>query len=151
RVKFRSWRVAVPMRELARNSDGDELLFIHEGAGELYCDFGHLSYRDGDYIMLPRGTMWRLEPASDTALLLIEASDGAYRLPDRGMLGEHAFFDPAVLETPKIDDAFLKQQGTAEWKVAVKRRNQISTITYPFNPLDAAGWKGTLAPVKLNW
>ena len=43
------------------------------------------------------------------------------------------------------------QQGEREWKVAVKRRNQISTITYPFNPLDAQGWKGTLAPVKLNW
>ena len=43
------------------------------------------------------------------------------------------------------------QQGEGEWKVAVKRRNQISTIIYPFNPLDAQGWKGTLAPVKLNW
>ncbi len=151
RVKFRAWRVASPMRELARNSDGDELLFVHEGAGDLFCDFGHLSYRDGDYIVLPRGTMWRLEPHDDTSLLLIEASDGAYRLPDRGMLGEHAFFDPAVLETPAIDDRFLKQQGNTEWKVAVKRRNEISTITYPFNPLDAAGWKGSLAPVKLNW
>ena len=151
RVKFRAWRVAAPMRELVRNGDGDELLFVHEGAGDLFCDFGHLSYREGDYIVLPRGTMWRLEPHDDTSLLLIEASDGAYRLPDRGMLGEHAFFDPAVLETPAINDRFLKQQGNGEWKVGVKRRNEISTITYPFNPLDAAGWKGSLAPVKLNW
>jgi homogentisate 1,2-dioxygenase len=35
--------------------------------------------------------------------------------------------------------------------VIVKRRNAISTITYPYNPLDAVGWKGNLAPVKLNW
>ena len=27
----------------------------------------------------------------------------------------------------------------------------MSTITYPFNPLDAVGWKGNLVPVKLNW
>ena len=151
KVKLRAWRTDAPMRELVRNSDGDELLFVHEGAGELFCDFGHLSYRDGDYIVIPRGTMWRLEPQSDTALLLIEATDNAYRLPDRGMLGEHAFFDPAVLETPAIDDRFLKQQGEGGWKVVVKRRNQLSTITYPFNPLDAAGWKGALAPVRLNW
>jgi len=150
-LKMRAWRLSAPMRELARNSDGDELLFVHEGAGDLFCDFGRLSFRDGDYIVIPRGTMWRLEVQSTTSLLLIEATDNAYRLPDRGMLGEHAFFDPAILETPAIDDRFLKQQGEAEWTVAVKRRGQFSTITYPFNPLDAVGWKGGLAPVKLNW
>ena len=47
------------MEHLVRNSDGDELIFIHEGAGELYCDYGHLSVRDGDYVLLPRGTSWR--------------------------------------------------------------------------------------------
>ena len=50
-------------RICVRNADGDVLLFIHEGAGDLFCDFGHLPYRDGDYIVLPRGTMWRLEPS----------------------------------------------------------------------------------------
>ncbi len=44
-----------------RNADGDELLFIHEGSGDLYCDYGHLAIREGDYLMLPRGTLWRLE------------------------------------------------------------------------------------------
>jgi homogentisate 1,2-dioxygenase len=101
--------------------------------------------------VLPRGTMWRIEPKGDCALLLVEAVNNAYRLPDRGMLGEHAQFDPAVLETPKINDLFLKQQGETRWEVAVKRRGQISTIVYPFNPLDAQGWKGTVVPVKLNW
>jgi homogentisate 1,2-dioxygenase len=55
------------------------------------------------------------------------------------------------LDVPKIDDAFLAQQNEAEWKVVVKKRNQLSTITYPFNPLDAVGWHGTLMPVRLNW
>jgi homogentisate 1,2-dioxygenase len=151
RVRIRTWRLSEPMRELARNSDGDELLFVHQGAGDLFCDFGHLTFRDGDYIVLPRSTMWRIEPQAECSLLLIEATDNAYRLPDRGMLGEHAQFDPAVLETPAINDRFLKQQGDSEWKVALKRRDQISTIVYPFNPLDAQGWKGTVAPVKLNW
>jgi homogentisate 1,2-dioxygenase len=27
----------------------------------------------------------------------------------------------------------------------------LSTVTYPFNPLDAVGWHGDLAPVRLNW
>jgi homogentisate 1,2-dioxygenase len=139
------------MHELARNSDGDELLFVHSGSGDLFCDFGHMTFSEGDYIVLPRGTMWRIERREDCTLLMIEAVDSAYQLPDRGMLGEHAQFDPAVLETPKINHRFLMQQGETEWKVALKRRNQVSTITYPFNPLDAQGWKGTVAPVKLNW
>ncbi len=144
------WRCDEAMPRLQRNADGDVLLFIHAGEGDLFCDFGHLAYREGDYIMIPRGTMWRLEPKTPTASLLIEATNGSYKLPERGILGPHAFFDPATLETPTLDAAFQAQRD-GEWKVEVKRRAQISTITYPFNPLDAAGWKGNLSVVKLNW
>jgi homogentisate 1,2-dioxygenase len=144
------WRVDAPMPRLQRNADGDVLLFIHEGEGDLFCDFGHLPYRDGDYILLPRGTMWRLEPSAPTASLLIEATNGSYKLPERGILGPHAFFDPAALDTPKLDDKFRAQRD-GEWTLEVKRRAQISTITYPFNPLDAVGWKGNLTALKLNW
>lgn len=144
------WKLDAAMPMLYRDADGDVLLFIHQGAGELFCDFGHMSYRDGDYIVLPRGTMWRLEPSVATTALLIEATNSHFKLPERGLLGPHAVFDPAVLETPRLDDAF-KAQRDGEWRVQVKRRGAITTITYPFNPLDAIGWKGNLAPVKLNW
>jgi homogentisate 1,2-dioxygenase len=144
------WSCSDAMPHLVRDADGDLLLFVHQGAGDLFCDFGHLTYRDGDYILLPRGTMWRLEPSSPTTALQIEARNGGFKLPDRGMLGPHAQFDPAALETPTLDAQFLGQRD-GDWSVRVKRRDQISIIRYPFNPLDAAGWKGNLAPVKLNW
>src|SRR6185312_1679697 len=136
------------MTQLVRDADGDLLLFIHQGDGDLFCDFGHMTYREGDYILLPRGTMWRLEPTSRTITLLIEATNGSYKLPERGILGPHAFFDPATLDTPKLDDAF-KSQRDGEWVVSVKRRGELSTITYPYNPLDAVGWKGNLTALKL--
>jgi homogentisate 1,2-dioxygenase len=145
------WECRSAMPHLARNSDGDQLLFVHEGAGDLFCDFGHLTYRDGDYILLPRGTMWRLAPTSRTVSLTIEATNGSYKLPERGILGPHAFFDPAALDTPKLDEAFRTQADEREWKVRIKRRGEITTVTYPFNPLDAIGWKGNLSVVKLNW
>lgn len=150
-VKFRSWKVSEKMDHLVRNGDGDDLLFIHEGAGELFCDFGHLTYRDGDYVLLPRGTMWRIEPTQDTHMLLIEATNSSYQLPDKGIVGPHAIFDPAVLDIPEMDEAFRAQQGDDEWRVVIKARGQFSTITFPFNPLDAAGWKGDLAVVRVNW
>jgi homogentisate 1,2-dioxygenase len=150
-VRYRFWRSEGSMPDLVRNADGDELLFLHEGTVELFCDYGHLSLRDGDYLVLPRGTMWRLQSDAPFAVLLIEASDGSYRLPDRGPLGAHAFFDPAALETPHLDDAFRAQQDERTWRVVVQARGQLSTISFPFNPLDAVGWKGDLAPVRINW
>ena len=150
-LKFAIWSCTHALEYLVRNADGDELLFIHAGEGDLFCDFGHLPYREGDYILLPRGTMWRITPRAPTVSLLIEATNNSFKLPERGILGPHAIFDPAALDTPKLDDAFRAQQGEHEWQVKVKRRSALSTITYPFNPLDAVGWKGNLAPVKLNW
>jgi homogentisate 1,2-dioxygenase len=150
-VKMRLWRGRGAMDHLARNGDGDELLFFHEGGGALFCDYGHLAVGEGDYVLLPRGTMWRLETSEPFAVLMIEASGGSYKLPERGLVGYNAVFDPAVLDTPAIDEAFRAQQAEKAWVVLVKRDGALSRITYPFNPLDAVGWHGTLAPVRLNW
>jgi homogentisate 1,2-dioxygenase len=149
---MRFWKLSGPMTSLARNSDGDQLLFIHQGQGDLFCDFGHLEYKAGDYIVLTRGTMWRLSPSEPTAVLMIEATNTHYSLPDKGLVGPHAVFDPAILDVPSMDEAFKSQQADAdhEWVVEVKKRGQVSKITYPYNPLDAVGWHGELHPVRLN-
>ncbi|NNF50833.1 MAG: homogentisate 1,2-dioxygenase [Gammaproteobacteria bacterium] len=150
-VKMRFWKLPRSMDHLVRNSDGDELLFIHEGAGDLYCDYGHLKIRVGDYIILPRGTMWRIETEAPLQALLIEATNDSYRLPDKGLLGPHAIFDPAMLDVPELDEAFEAQKNDDQWLVAVKRRDALTRITYPYNPLDAVGWHGDLLPVRINW
>ncbi|QBQ56054.1 homogentisate 1,2-dioxygenase [Nitrosococcus wardiae] len=150
-LQFRLWKTDSSMDHLVRNADGDELLFIHQGSGDLYCDYGHLAFREGDYILLPRGTLWRVEIENPLCMLLLEATADSYQLPDKGIVGNHAVFDPAVLDTPAIDEKFLAQQTESEWRVVVKRRGALSTIIYPFNPLDAVGWHGTLLPVRLNW
>jgi homogentisate 1,2-dioxygenase len=148
--RIRFWRTAGRMDGLARNADGDELLFVHQGRGELFCDFGHLDFVSGDYLVLPRGTMWRLDCAESAALLLIEATNASYMLPDKGLVGGHAIFDPAMLDVPRVDEAFLAQQDEKAWRVAVKRRNAVSTVTFPYNPLDAIGWHGDLAACRIN-
>lgn len=149
---IRFWKLDGAMPALARNGDGDQLLFIHTGAGSLFCDFGHLEYAAGDYIVLPRGTLWRLSPSAPTSVLMVEATNTHYTLPDRGLAGPHAVFDPAILDVPAMDEAFRSQQNDEdhEWSVQVKKRGQVSTITYPYNPLDAVGWHGELHPVRLN-
>ena len=149
-ARLRFWRTA-SMNHLVRNSDGDELIFVHQGDGHLYCDYGHLAIGEGDYVVVPRGTMWRIETPGALSALLIEATNDAYGLPEKGIVGEHAVFDPAMLDVPVIDDSFRAQQTETAWRVVIKRNHQLSTQTFAFNPLDAIGWHGTLMPVRLNW
>ncbi|MBS0410659.1 MAG: homogentisate 1,2-dioxygenase [Proteobacteria bacterium] len=150
-VDIRFWKLAGPMPALARDADGDLLLFVHQGRGDLFCDYGRIGFEAGDYLYLPRGTMWRLAPEAGASLLTIEATNSHFTLPDRGVMGAHAVFDPAMLDTPVMDEAFrVHQDAPGEVRVEVKKRGQVSTVTYPYNPLDAVGWHGDLAPVRLN-
>ncbi|MDP3746278.1 MAG: homogentisate 1,2-dioxygenase [Phenylobacterium sp.] len=150
-TEMRFWKLAEAMPGLARNADGDQLLFVHQGQGDLFCDYGHIAYEAGDYLYLPRGTMWRLAPAEPTAVLMIQATNSHFTLPDKGLLGGHALFDPAMLDTPELNEAFKAHQAQdGKTTVAVKKRGEVSTVTYPYNPLDAVGWHGELAPVRLN-
>lgn len=149
--KIRFWQISQSMETLVRNADGDELLFIHAGEGEFYCDYGHLTVTQGDYVLIPRGTLWRIDVSQSLAILMVENSNGRFGLPDKGLVGNHAIFDPAILRVPAINDAFRDQYSEQTTHVSVKRGDTLSTITYPFNPLDAVGWHGDLSVVSLNW
>lgn len=140
--------LAQPMNYLFRNGDADEVLFVHQGAGRLETDFGPLSYEPGDYLVVPRGTAYRLCPTSASRLLVIEAFSEV-DFPEKGMLGQHALFDPAVVQVPTPEGGTLKATG-GEWEVKVKQQNELTSIFYPFNPHDVVGWKGTLSALKLN-
>lgn len=149
--EIRFWKLSKPMPGLARNADGDQIVFVHDGSGEFFCDYGHLTIRPGDYLVIPRGTMWRIEPTTPAAFLTIEARNAHFRLPDKGLLGRHAIFDPAMLDTPHMDDAFRAQQREDRpYTVHVKKRGEVSRVAYPYNPLDAAGWHGDLSVVRIN-
>lgn len=146
--------VREPMPYLFRNADGDELLFVHAGAGRLDTDFGALAYEPGDYLVIPRGTLYRLAPTSETRLLVLE-THGELALPDRGLLGQHALFDPAVLRVPSLDERTPLPPGQAgcgpgEWRVTIQRQGALTHVYYPHDPLDVVGWKGTLTVWQLN-
>jgi len=149
-VRVRFARLQASMDHLVRNADGDELLFIHEGEGDLFCDYGHLRLEAGDYVVIPRGTMWRVEIRAPLEMLMIESTGESYALPERGLLGRHAPFDPGLFDRPHLDEQFRAQEKSANWRVSIKRGNEVTTMLYPFNPLDVVGWKGDLYPVRLN-
>jgi homogentisate 1,2-dioxygenase len=134
-----------------RNADGDEVRFVHEGSGRLETDYGDIDYRKGDYLVLPRGTTYRFLTQEANSHLVIESAT-EISLPDRGMLGRHAQFDPMVMRTPVLpkDEKKTGANSQGEFELRIKREGQWTRVFYPWNPMNASGWKGDLCPWALN-
>lgn len=128
-----------------RNGDGDNIYFIHEGSGLLETDFGPLKYELGDYIVVPKGTTIKFNAQGGNKILVVEAR-GEVNLPDKGLLGRHALFDMAMMQTPAPSAKIEK----GHFELKIKRQEQLTTVTYDFNPLDVVGWKGDLCVTKIN-
>jgi homogentisate 1,2-dioxygenase len=130
-----------------RNADGDELMFVHRGEGMIETDFGPMRFEKGDYINLPRAVTYRVMPESRDNFFLIIQSKTEFDQPQKGLVGQHALYDPAVITTPEpapnLDD-------NREWEIRIKVDEEISKVVYPFNPIDVVGWKGDLTVWKLN-
>jgi homogentisate 1,2-dioxygenase len=146
-VALKVSKPSAPMPFAFRNADADEVYFIHRGTGRMETDYGPLDFEPGDYIVIPRGTTYRLSPSGEDNFFLIIESKSEIGLPDKGMLGRNALFDPGVIQTPSPAPS-LEVGG--EWEVRIKRQGQNTSFFYPFDPLDVVGWKGDLTVWKLN-
>jgi len=135
-----------------RNGEGDEVIFVHHGSGELETTFGTLPYREHDYIVIPRGTTYRFVPRAEPQLWLTFTTPGEIETPNRyrnryGQLLEHApysqrdFHPPAELETHR-------EGGDHELVVRVRGGYQHYTLDY--HPLDVVGWDGYVYPYTFN-
>ncbi len=130
-----------------RNADFDELYFIHKGNGRMETIYGELNCKEGDYIIVPRGTTYKLFIKNPIIGLKVESSS-EFEDPSRGILGPNALYDQTAIETPTASQG--SEQDKKQYKVNIKRLGKITTVTYPFNPLDAHGWKGSVYPRKIS-
>lgn len=133
-----------------RNSDGDEIHFIHSGTGRFETDYGLLPYEPGDYVVIPKGTTYRTIVDAGPSMFLIIETPEPVELPDRGLLGHHALFDKGVLTAPEPDETACDHSEGREWEVRIKHRREYTRVVYPFYPMDVVGWKGDLWVAKLN-
>ncbi len=128
-----------------RNADGDEVHFVHRGRGTLETEYGPLDWEPGDYLWIPKGTTYRVVPASgDTFVLITETRE--FTLPERGLMGQHAFIDPAMFRLPEP----RAHDERGDFEVRVKRERQWTSFFYGTHPLDVVGWKGELIPLAFN-
>src|SRR3954471_2769419 len=57
-----------------KNTDADEMIFVHEGSGTLRTMYGELPFSYGDYLVIPRGTIYQIDFATaDNRLFIVES------------------------------------------------------------------------------
>jgi homogentisate 1,2-dioxygenase len=145
-------RRSAAMPHYFRNGDGDEIYFVHEGEGSIETDYGTLEYETGDYVVIPRVTTYRIHPRSETNFFFIIEALPQLSTPTReqkGLIGVHALFDMSAITLPVLPESYDAREGQ-EHEIRIQRDGAVSSMVYPFNPLDAAGWKGDLYPWKIN-
>ncbi|MCB0220367.1 MAG: homogentisate 1,2-dioxygenase [Chrysiogenetes bacterium] len=136
------------MPHFVRNADADEAHFVHVGTGTFETEFGPVPYEPGDYVVIPKATTYRVVPDSEENHFFILETYGEMEVPDFGVFGRHAPFDPTLVYVP--EPQVLESEGQSEWEVRVKFGGEWHSIFYKWNPCDVEGWKGDLFPFKLN-
>jgi homogentisate 1,2-dioxygenase len=127
-----------------KNADADELIFIHEGSGTINTMFGELKFTYGDYILIPRGTVYQVDfDTEQNRWLFVEASDPILT-PKRyrnefGQLMEHAPFCERDIVRPSNLETY-DQEG--EFDIYIKKKGFIFPYVYANHPFDVVGWDG---------
>lgn len=135
-----------------KNTDADEILFVHEGTGKLKTLYGDVSFEYGDYVVIPRGTIYQLEFEGENNRLFIVESFSPIVPPRRyrnefGQLLEHS---PYCERDIKLPENLVTHDEKGEFKVMIKKQGMIWPYTYATHPFDAIGWDGYVYPYRFS-
>ncbi|MEO3854411.1 homogentisate 1,2-dioxygenase domain-containing protein [Acrocarpospora sp. B8E8] len=145
-----SYAAADRPSELYRDSMGDECVYVQSGRATFESTYGALEVDEGDYVVIPTGTIHRWVPHGTVTALTIEAA-GHIRPPKRylsqyGQFLEHAPYCERDLRIPSEP---LLSDGE-DVPVLVRTRGGLTRLTYRNHPFDVVGWDGCLYPYAFN-
>jgi homogentisate 1,2-dioxygenase len=136
-----------------RNAYADEVIFVHEGEGKLYSEYGVLELKKWDYLVIPKGTTYQLKfnDYQNVRLFIIE-SFSMIDIPkhfrsEYGQLLEHAPYSERDFRTPELADAVIKQ---GDFELVAKFKDKYQTISLEWHPFDLVGWDGFIYPYAFN-
>ncbi len=135
-----------------KNAECDELLFVHQGSGILKTFLGNLEFSIGDYLIIPRGTIYQIEFfTKDNVFFVLESHSPIYT-PKRyrnefGQLLEHSPFCERDIQGPDFQPP---KDEKGDFLIKVKKENQITDFIYATHPFDVVGWDGYFYPYKFN-
>lgn len=140
--------VASPRKSMTsyfyKNADADELLFIHEGSGTLHSLFGKIPFTYGDYLVIPRGTIYQIEFETENNRILWSESFHPIYTPKRyrnwfGQLLEHSPFCERDYILPR-DLETHDEKG--DFVMKIKKQGMLHELIYASHPFDVVGWDG---------
>ncbi|WP_029288832.1 homogentisate 1,2-dioxygenase [Pedobacter sp. R20-19] len=135
-----------------KNSQADEMIFIHEGSGKLKTGFGEIKFGYGDYLIIPRGTIYQMEFDQEQNRLFIVESFSPLRPPKRylnqyGQLMEHSPYCERDLRLP---ENLQTHDEYGNYKVLIKKQGLIYPYIYGTHPFDYMGWDGYHYPYAFS-
>jgi len=135
-----------------RNSDADEMLFVHVGSGKLRTMYGNIDFKYGDYLIIPRGITYQIDFDTEENRLLFVESSSPIVTPKRyrnnfGQLLEHSPFCERDFRLP-TDLQTHDEKGT--FKVLSKKQGMLWEYTHSNHPFDAVGWDGFHYPYAFS-
>ena len=135
-----------------KNADADEVLFIHEGSGVLKTPYGALPFAYGDYLVIPRGTVYQITFDTPDNRLLIVESFSPVRFPKKylspyGQLLEHSPYCERDIRAPR-DLETHSEKG--DFLMLIKKQGQLYTFHYGHHPFDVIGWDGCCYPFAFS-
>jgi homogentisate 1,2-dioxygenase len=135
-----------------KNADADEMIFVHEGSGTLKTMYGNIPFGYGDYLVIPRGTIYQMEFASTDNRLFIVESFSPIRYPKRymsklGQLMEHSPFCERDIRPPH-ELVTIDQSG--DFLIKTKKKGVQYGLHYGHHPFDVVGWDGCCYPFAFS-
>ena len=135
-----------------KNADADELLFIHKGNGKLATMYGDIDFKYGDYIVIPRGTVYTITfEQEDNKLLFIE-SFSPIETPSRyrNQYGQFLEHSPYCERDFKLPQNLVTNDLQGEFKINIKKRGIIHPYVYLNHPFDVVGYDGCSYPYAMS-
>ncbi len=135
-----------------KNAEGDEVIFIHEGSGELYSQFGKIKVNKGDYVVIPRTVIYKFKWNDGPLKLLVIESKSPIETPRRyrnelGQLEEHSPYCERDIRPPS---ELIKENKKGEYLIKIKKHGHLHTYKYDHSPCDIVGWDGFLWPYAFS-
>jgi homogentisate 1,2-dioxygenase len=131
-----------------KNADADEMIFIHQGTGKVKTQYGELAFGYGDYIVIPRGTIYQIHFDDENNRLFIVESFSPIRYPKRylskyGQLMEHSPYCERDIRPPSNLQT-IDEQG--DFLIKTKKNGVLYGLHYGTHPFDVVGWDGCCYP-----
>ncbi len=135
-----------------KNSDSDELLFVHKGSGKLRTHLGNLDFKYGDYLVIPRGTIYKIDFDDEVNRLFIVESRRPIYTPKKyrnhfGQLQEHSPFSERDIRQPYELET---NNDSGEFLIKIKKQGEIFDMVYASHPFDVVGYDGYNYPYAFS-